>query len=126
MLDKHEKQEALPFFEKQGRFYDLDGTTHVDHEVVVPLLKRLNEIASTEQWVMLRSKKRDSAYAVVIGLPEDPHVVDQMAEAVQQADDNFSGFIVQQWGHQWLVIDLIDQQAYELLKKSRPEIDKQR
>lgn len=126
MLDKHEKREAIPFFEKQGRFFDIDDTTHVDHEVVVPLLKRLNAIAATEQWVILRPERKNSAYAVLIGLPGDPHVVDQMAEAVQQADDNFSGFILQQWGHEWLLIDLIDQKAYEYLKKVRPNIDKQR
>ena len=49
-----------------------------------------------------------------------------MADAVQEADDKFSGLILQQWGHQWLVIDLIDQQTYETMKKSNPDIDNQR
>jgi hypothetical protein len=126
MFTKHEKREALPFFEKHGKFYDLDGTTHVDQDVVVPLLKRLNEIAATEQWVLLRPKKTNSAYVLLIELPQDPNMVDQMAEAVQQADDNFSGFILQQWGHEWLAMNLIDQKSYEYLKKARPDIDKQR
>jgi hypothetical protein len=126
MLDKHDKREALPFFEQHGHFFDADSTTHVDNEVVVPLLKRLQELAATEQWVMLRPEKKSSAYAVLIKLPPDPQLVDRMAEAVQDADDKFSGFILQQWGHEWLLIDLLDQQAYEFLKKTNPDIDQQR
>jgi hypothetical protein len=126
MLALHEKREAVPFLEKRGQFYDLDNTTHVDLEVVVPLLKKLNDIARTEQWAMIRPEKKDSAYGMLIGLPKDPKVVDRMAEAVQEADDKFDGFILQQWGHEWLVISLIDQQSYETLKKSNPDIDNQR
>ena len=126
MLDKHDKCEALPFFQQHGQFFDADTTTHVDNEVVVPLLKRLKELALTEQWVMLRPEKKNSAYAVLIKLPQDPQLLDRMAEAVQDADDKFSGFILQQWGREWLLLDLIDQQAYEFLKKTNPDIDKQR
>jgi hypothetical protein len=126
MLDKHKKQEALEFFAKNGRFFDTDNTTHVDRDVVVPLLKRLQSIAPTEQWVMLRPERKNSAYAVLVQLPGDAQIQDQMAEAIQQADDNFSGFILQQWGHEWLAMDLIDQKSYEYLKRVRPNIDKQR
>jgi hypothetical protein len=126
LLDKHEKREAIPFFEKRGRFYDLDDTTHVDREVVLPLLKRLKELAPTDQWAVLRPEKANSSYGVLIGLPADPTVVDRMAEAVQEADDRFSGFILQQWGHRWLLINLIDEQTFEYLKASNPDLEKQR
>jgi hypothetical protein len=49
-----------------------------------------------------------------------------MADAVPEADDKFSGLILQQWGHEWLMIDLIDQESYEILKKSNPDIDNPR
>jgi hypothetical protein len=126
LLGKHPKAEALPFFENQGRYFDRDNTTHVDRDVVVPLLKRLGTIARTEQWVMLRPDRKDSAYALLVKLPSDRRVEDQMAEAVQEADDNFPGLILQQWGHEWLLMDRIDEKSYEYLKKVRPNIDKQR
>ena len=126
MLNKHEKRPAVPFFEKHGQFFDIDKTTNVDQEVVLPLLKRLNELAPTPQWVVMRPEKRDAAYGVVIGLPKDPKLVDRMAEAVQEADDKFDGLILQQWGYEWLLINLIDKQTYETLKKSNPTIDQQR
>jgi hypothetical protein len=126
MLDKHEKRDALPFLERHGQFFDVDDTTHVDRDVVVPLLKRLQELAPTPQWAILRPEKRNSAYAVLIELPKDPKLVDRMADAVQEANGKFSGLILQQWGHEWLMIDLIDQQSYETLKESNPDIDNQR
>jgi len=49
-----------------------------------------------------------------------------MADSVQEADDKFSGLILQQWGHEFLMIDLIDQESYDILKKSNPDIDNQR
>ena len=80
----------------------------------------------TPQWAILRPEKANSAYGVLIGLPNDPKMVDRMADAVQEADDKFSGFILQQWGHEWLLINLIDQHSYETLKKADPRIDDQR
>lgn len=111
MLSKHEKREAIPFLEKQGRFFDIDNTTHVDRDVVLPLLKQLKQVAPTEQWAVLRPEKANSAYGVLIELPNDPKIVDRMAESVQEADDKFSGLILQQWGHKWLLIDPIDHRA---------------
>jgi hypothetical protein len=126
MLDKHEKREAILFFEQSGQFFDLDGKTHVDREIVLPLLKRLKELAPTDQWAMLRPERTNSSYAVLIGLPSEPQIVDQMAEAIQEADDKFSGFILQQWGHRWLLINLIDQRTFEYLKTSNPDLENQR
>jgi hypothetical protein len=126
LLDKHEKREAISFLEERGQFYDSDGTTHVDREIVLPLLKRLKELAGTEQWAMLRPEKANSSYGLLIALPNDPQIIDRMADAVQEADDRFSGFILQQWGHRWLLIDLIDQQTFEHLKASNPDIENQR
>jgi hypothetical protein len=126
MLDKHEKHDAIAFLEGRGHFCDFDGTTHVDREIVLPLLKRLKELAPTDQWAMLRPEKADSCYGMLIALPDDRAIVDRMAAAVQEADDRFSGFILQQWGRRWLLINLIDQQTFEHLKALNPDIETQR
>ncbi len=119
------KREAIPFFEKQGRFIDAEGgTTTVDRDVVLPLLKQLREVAPTEQWVTL--KPDETALYLLIELPDNAHTVDRMAKAVEEADANFSGFIAQQWGHKWLSINFYDKETYETLKKANPNIDKQR
>ena len=126
MLDKHERCEAIAFLERRGRFYDFDGTTQVDREIVLPLLKRLKELAPSDQWALLRPEKPNSCYGILIALPDDRAIVDRMAAAVQEADDRFSGFILQQWGHRWLLINLIDQQTFEHLKELNPDIETQR
>jgi len=126
LFDKYDRREAIPFFEERGQFFDVDATTSVDRDVVLPLLQRLAEVDRTEQWVMLKPGKTDAALALLVKLPDDPDVVDRMAEVVQEADDGFSGFIVQQWGYDWLQMALVDQAAYEFLKKTNPDIDQQR
>src|SRR5262252_7940424 len=60
----HERREAIPFFEQNGRYFDMDASTTVDRDVVLPLLKRLNEVAATEQWVMLRPEDKSWAGAL--------------------------------------------------------------
>ena len=143
MLSKNDKREAIPFLEQHGEFYGMETpadesdasdesadapaeNVNVDQEIVLPLLKQLKQVAPTEQWAMIRPEKKNSAYGILVALPDNPHLVDQMAAAVQEADDKFSGFILQQWGHEWLLIDLIDKQSYEYLKMNDPDIDKQR
>lgn len=126
LLGKREKCEAIEFFEKKGHFYDVGTSTTADKDVVLPLLKELKEVAPTDQWVLLKPESTNEALAVLIALPADIKVVDRMAEVVQKADDRFSGFILQQWGHEWLSIDLINKETYEFLKKSNPDIDTQR
>jgi hypothetical protein len=126
LFDKYDRREAIPFFEESGQFFDTDATTSVDREVVLPLLRRLAEIDRTEQWVMLKPGMTDAALALLVKLPGDPEVVERMAEVVQEADDGYSGFIIQQWGYNWLQMALVDQSAYEFLKKSDPDVDIQR
>jgi hypothetical protein len=125
-LDKFEKREAIPYFEGHGRLFDADSSTTVDRDVVLPLLKRLAEVAPTEQWVLLKPETTDTAVVLLVELPKDVATVDRMAQVVQDADDSFSGFIIQQWGYQWLGMNLVDQTAYEFLKKADPDVDKQR
>ena len=126
MLTKYDKREAIPFFEHRGQLFDTGRTTTVDREIVLPLLKELQEIAATEQWAMLKPDDPDWALVVLVGLPPDSRVVDRMAQVVQAADDKFPGLIVQQWGNEWLAFDLIDQETYEHLKANDPHIDQQR
>ncbi len=128
LLSNHEKKEAIPFFEQNGYYYDSDPDekTTVDRDIIVPLLRRLKEIAPTDQWIMLRHDDKNWAHALLIELPGDSATIDRMAAAVQEADDQFSGFILQQWGHEWLSIIPIDKDSYEFLKKNDPDLDKQR
>ena len=49
-----------------------------------------------------------------------------MSKAVEEADAQFDGMIMQQWGHRWLSIDLIDKESADFFKKANPDFDKQR
>ncbi|RLS57506.1 MAG: hypothetical protein DWH91_04265 [Planctomycetota bacterium] len=117
---------AIPFFEGGGHFYDQDASTHVDREVILPLLKKLHAAQSTDQWVVPDPQQKRQAIAVLIELPKDQAQVDALAQIVEQADAQFEGMILQQWGHQWLSIDLIDKASAEFFQQADPNFDKQR
>ena len=126
LKDAETKVEAIPFFEQKGRYFDADGTTTVDRDVVLPMLKVLKEIAPTEQWVIPDNDDPKTAFAVYVKMPSDLKIGSRMVDAVEYADDQFSGFILQQWGHDWFYFQLIDKETYEFHKANRPNMDQQR
>jgi hypothetical protein len=126
LLARYEKRDAIEFLDAGGKFFDRDDAVSTDRETVLPMLRRLKEAAATDQWAVLGSKDPNRATIILIRLPADSKEVDAMARIVEQADESFPGLILQQWGDRWLAIQLIDQQTYEFLKKSDPDIDKQR
>ncbi len=125
-LKKGTQVAAIPFFEKGGHYFDDDATTKVDREIVLPLLQKLDTVSRTPQWVVPDERDPKRAFAVLIELPNDKSVVDTMAKAVEEADAQFDGMIMQQWGHRWLSIDLIDKESADFFKKANPDFDKQR
>ena len=118
--------EAIGFFDQGGRFFDDDETTTVDRDVVLPLLKQVRETARTDQWVVPQPNNAKQALALLIELPDDQATIDRMAKDVEAADDKFSGLILQQWGHQWLSLNLIDQETAEFFKRTDPDLERQR
>lgn len=126
LFGKFKKSDAITFFEKQGKFFDVESDTTVDKDVVLPLLKRLQEVNKTEQSVLLKPEHDDIALALFVQLPNEKDTVDRMAKVVEDADNQYTGFIMQQWGREWLGLAFIDQKVYEVLKKSNPKMDKQR
>lgn len=119
---------AIPFFEACGRYFDEDeaNPSQVDQKIVLPMLKDLYQFHAGEQWVVPDPRDAKVAFALLIELPEDAAQVDAMAKIVEAADDKFDGKILQQWGHKWLSIDLIDQETADFFRKSDTDFDKQR
>ena len=130
LLGRGQKFEAIAFFEQGGTFYDMEDdpqeNAKVDQEILLPMLKSLHSAYPTQQWVVPEEGQPKVGFALLIELPSDNQQVDAMARIVEAADAKFDGLILQQWGHRWLSIDLLDKETYEFHKKSDPEIDIQR
>lgn len=119
---------AIPFFLNKGRYFDqaTSDPTSVDQQVVLPMLKDLHALCPLKQWVIPDKSNPKLAFAVLVELPDDSAQVDAMAQIVEAADAKFDGMILQQWGHHWLSVDLVDSETAEFFKKSDPSFDKQR
>jgi len=119
VLEKRESRRAIEFFEEDGHFFDDEESgTNVDREILLPLLKRLMDIASTEQLAMLHPDDKNRALVLLVELPKDAEARKKMEQAVSEADDRFDGEILQQWGHEWLQMDVVDKETSDFLKEA--------
>lgn len=129
-FDQHgPRVEAIPFFEKGGRYYDKEDDTRpnfVDREILLPMLKKLQETYRTDQWVIPTKDDPNMAMYVLVALPANKNAEDALAKVVEEYDQKFDGLILQQWGHEWLSIDFMSKESLEFFKKSDPDIEKQR
>ena len=125
-LKSEQRCTAIPFFEKGGRYFDDDDSTTVDREILLPLLKQLHDLARSQQWVVPHKDDAKRAFAILIELPRDKATLDKMAQTVEKADAQFSGLILQQWGHRWLSLDFVDEEQAEFFKRADPATEHQR
>src|SRR5262249_32787429 len=117
LLATHERREAIPFFENHGRFFDIDETTTVDPDVVLPLLKRLTDVARTEQWAIMRPDEKDWAFALLVNLHRNPQSGEEGGGVVEVAAAGFPGLILKKGGQECFSRDLIKKKTYDLKKK---------
>jgi hypothetical protein len=108
--------DALPFFERGGRYMDTDDVaeTRFDRPHVAPLLKALGEEFELHWHAMVEPKQRDFALAVLAELPSDPTIQDKILAAIERHQTTFPGAILVQRGHQWLSLDFLtpEQEAF--------------
>lgn len=117
--------DALPFFDRGGRYMDLDGddtaATKFDRPHVAPLLKALGEEFELHWHAMVQPEQRDLALAILAELPSDPTLPDRIQAAIERHQQAFPGAILVQRGHRWLSLDFLtpEQEAF-LEEKDAP------
>lgn len=108
--------DAVPFFERGGRYMDADDTveTKFDRPHVAPLLKALGDEFQLHWHAMVEPKQRDFALAVLAELPSDPTIHDKILAAIERHQTTFPGAILVQRGHRWLSLDFLtpEQEAF--------------
>jgi len=67
---------------------------------------------------MLHPDDKNRALVLLVELPKDAEARKKMEQAVSEADDRFDGEILQQWGHEWLQMDVVDKETSDFLKEA--------
>lgn len=108
--------DALPFFQRGGRYVDTDDAEKAsfDRPHVAPLLKALGEEFDLHWQAVVQPDQRDFALAIVAELPTDPTIHKQIAAAIERHQQTFPGAILVQQGHRWLSLDFLtpEQEAF--------------
>lgn len=102
------QEDGLEFFRRGGRYCDFPEFAPYDQPYVLPLLERLSARFSFKWTVVAERHDLDSALSVYARIPDELNPRDiQSALSEEQANPNFKGDILQQWGHRYISLDFL-------------------
>jgi hypothetical protein len=113
--------DALDFF-KQGGVYenrDPEAEIDIDREYVIPLLQRLKDEFHLNALAIVEPPPPQApgseelpkiAMAVVVEAPQDRETRNKVRAAILETADEFPGFAMQNWSHNYVALDFLDEQ----------------
>jgi len=111
--------DAGPFFEEGGHYYDhpeMEDRPQLDEQHIIPLLTELREEFDLPQYVVLDDQTPGVAWAVVMKLPPGSGARQALHEFLDNADKQFPGMILQEWGQEWLSIDFLNEEEEKFVR----------
>lgn len=118
-----ETTDAVKFLENGGLYYDDPSdpeTTRLDAHVL-PLLKRIRDELKLEPLVTYRKDAPKQGRDLIIRLPASKAEQDRLQKVIDEAQAAFPGEIFQQWGHEYLALELFDQEEAAWYAESEKE-----
>jgi hypothetical protein len=105
-LDTNEAElvDAVEYLASGGVHFDIVEGTSVDKEHVIPLVNRLKTQFEVPCYAVLYDDDSAGQFTteILVRLPVDPGKRGGIRSAIQSADEQFPGEIVQEWGRKWL------------------------
>lgn len=133
-MNGRETVDALQFFENGGIYENRDapGTTDIDQNYVIPLVKQLRDKHRLEVLVVMHDKIPNAAMAVIVEAPADRQSRNEVRQTILELTDFFPGLATQNWSHRWVSLDFFDEEeavvfhnagAFEKLKESQRRME---
>lgn len=133
-MNGRESVDALKFFENGGIYENRDapGTTDIDQQYVIPLIKRLRDEHRLEVLVIVHDKLPNTAMAVIAEAPADRASRNKVRQTILEMTDSFPGLVTQNWSHHWVSLDFFDEEeaiafhragAFEKLQESQRRME---
>ena len=113
--------DAAEFFSNGGHYYNHpdDATAiQLDEAHIIPLLAQIREKFELDQFVILDGTAPQTAWAVVTRLPQNPRRVQELEAWLKAADSEFPGMILQEWGHEWLSLDFLNEEEAAVAREA--------
>ena len=111
--------DAIRYLESGGKYYtaSMPGMPDLDREAIIPLLKRLKKEFDHEQYAIL-VEDEDYCWGIVVKLPQDESQREKVEAFVEREMESFPGMILTEWGHEWLSLDFLDEQAAAVVREA--------
>ena len=108
--------DAVEYFQAGGLFVDSGEPEDapVDQPIVLPLVQKLKGELHLEVYVVL--DKSNEAFALIAKLPEDEAEHQQIRDTLNEANEEFVGTIMHNWGNQWVSIDFLNAMESQFIK----------
>jgi hypothetical protein len=116
-MPDREMVDAISFLEGGGKYEDFDEASTIDQTCVLPLLKRFRDELSLSPRALLEDPQL--AMAILVEVPEDASRRTRLRKMLQEADESFSGLLMDNWGQKWLSLDFLDDNEVAALKKAQ-------
>ncbi len=112
--------DAIEYLESGGHYYvadDTPGAMDLDREAIAPFLSDLKQAFGKEQYAIL-VEDEDYAWGFVMKLPSDEAGRKRFAAYLESVRPDFPGMILEQWGHEWISFDFLDEEQAEFIRES--------
>lgn len=108
--------DAVEFLSNGGTYVSTEAEPDLDQTLLLPLLRVLKDDCGTEPLVLLDNPER--AFALIVDVQSAEIDRSRIIDAIERANEDYLGVILDKWGRKWLSIDLLDLQRATLLKES--------
>jgi hypothetical protein len=116
--------DAIEYLETGGQ-YDamaMPDTASLDQTAILPFLQRLKTEFDPEQYAIL-VEDEPYCWGIVVKIPEQPAQRQRFQEFLAREDAAFPGMILQEWGHEWVSLDFLNEQAAAVIREGEAAAD---
>ena len=108
-INAGELRNASEYLQAGGSHYDMDDSTRVDIEHVVPLCDRIERECAAECFAILFDDDSEGTFTIdiLVRLSRGSHR-GRIVAAIAEAEKRFPGKIDQTWGTRWMTFSFVD------------------
>ncbi len=136
--------DAIEYLESGGHYHNSDddppGAQNLDQQAILPFLKALREEFGQDLYAILVEADEDApandrgdqgdaagqhtppldelAWGFVMKLPNDEANRKRFEDYLESARQDFPGMILEQWGHEWISLDFIDEEQAQFVREA--------
>jgi hypothetical protein len=116
--------DAIEYLETGGHYETMvmPGSPGLDQTAILPFLKRLKAEFDQEQYAILLEEE-PYCWGIVVRIPDEDPQRQRFQEFLNREDDDFPGMILQEWGHEWVSLDFLNEEAAAVIREGEAAAD---